>query len=138
MRRVKLVFVSMILASMLLTACNPIKEDSRATSLRNVLWAYEKTLRWGGKNEMFKAWAFQSDELQISNPPPGNLSNIRISGYTQVGAPVQLDEDLVEVTARIDYILNDRQIAKELLDRQRWHYNDDKDGWERITPVPGF
>ena len=58
-----------LLALLALAACNPIKSDRQENSLRKTLWAYEQTVRWG---ELYKIWGFQTDELQETNPPPGN------------------------------------------------------------------
>lgn len=124
-----------LLALALVSGCNPIKSDLRANDLRKALWGLENVMRWG---ELANAWSFQNDALQRSNPPPGNLDDIRVSGYEQLGQAVEVGEDRVRVVVRITYIRQRSQTVHTLLDEQIWQYDTDLGGWRRANPMPGF
>ncbi len=121
--------------SILLAGCNPIKSDRQDKSLQKTLWAYEQTMRW---DELYKAWSFQEEELLKQNPPPDDLSAIKVTGYDQIESPVVLEDGVAQVVVRIQYIRVQRQVLRELVDKQIWRYDDELNTWRRANPVPAL
>ena len=61
-----------------------------------------------------------------------------MTAYDVVRPPVMLDATTASQTARIQYVLEDRQRVRNLLDRQRWVYDPEVKAWWLDTPIPSF
>ena len=52
--------------------------------------------------------------------------------------PIALSEGVVNQTAKISYVLTDRQIERTLMDEQIWEYQAEEKIWYRINPIPEY
>jgi len=120
---------------LLLTACQvaSITERSEANKLRDTLNAYEATVRWGALEQ---AYGFLTPSLKAQVQVPGNLGNVRVTGYQLLSGPSKLTPHKVTQTVVIDYVLQDQQVVRRISDRQLWIYDEAEGGWQRANPVP--
>jgi hypothetical protein len=120
----------------LLTACqtNPYGDVPKQLALQ--VRTFEDVVRWGALEKMYLF-----EKREPGSPPvtlPDNLANVRVTGY-EVGARLtKIDEERWAQTAVIDYVMIDRQVVRQLIDRQVWESDDEGKTWYRTTPVPQF
>jgi hypothetical protein len=114
--------------------CANIKDDAKRTALQNSLDGYRQAIRWG----YFPAAAgFLSPDAQ-SELETGGFDNVRVTGY-EVIRPARIDEDDTAVQlVQIDYVLEDRQRLEQLIDRQRWRYEQQSGSWWLDSGLPRF
>jgi hypothetical protein len=125
--------VYLILLLGLLAGCQSIEVKDQQSRLEETLRTYSGTIRWGN---LADAYNFLEPKLARQSDPPGNLANIRVTRYEDVGSPV-LDGESATQVSRIRYIHNDRQVVREITDKQLWRFHKDK-GWLRGNPMPAF
>jgi len=127
---------SLLLAlSVLLTACqtNPFSEVPE--HLVAQVKTFEDVVRWGALEKMY---LFEKQEPGASpRTLPDGLDNVRVTNYEVAAQLAKLGEMRWGQTAVIDYVLTDRQVVRQLIDRQVWE-SDDGRTWYRTTPVPQF
>lgn len=126
----------LVLITAMLTACrtNPFTETPE--KLEAQVRTFEDVVRWG---ELEKIYLFvrQAEGAPPVEVQPG-LDNVRVTGY-EVGAPLQeLTPFHWGQTVVIDYVLTDRQVVRQLVDRQNWASDDEGKTWYRENPVPQF
>lgn len=116
-----------------LTACQTLDTRSDARKLEATLDSYATTARWQPLQGLY---AFLQPELQPT-APPASLANVRVTGYEITAAPREVADGQVVQTARIEYVLVDRQQVRSLLDNQLW-VRDAGGTWQRANPIPSF
>jgi hypothetical protein len=92
-------------------------------------------VRWG---ELSQIYTYLEPELAKKAERQSNLDNIRVTGYEVIKGPSAVSENEAMQTVKIQYIYNDRQVQKTLLDTQEWTYNAEKREWRRTSPIPKF
>ncbi|MEO5343227.1 MAG: hypothetical protein H7842_07800 [Gammaproteobacteria bacterium SHHR-1] len=125
-----LLFIA-LLTGLWLSGCQTLGVKDRQAQLEETLRVYSGTVRWG---ELADAYRFLSPELAQEQPPPEGLANIRVTRYEAADSPV-INGDSAQVTARIRYIQQDRQVVQTLVDKQVWRF-DPSSGWRRSNPIP--
>lgn len=118
---------------LLLSGCQGLQVKDKQARLEDTLRAYSGTVRWGN---LADAYNFLEPELARQADPPPNLANIKVTRYKRLASPV-LNQNTATVTARIRYIHQDRQIERNITDKQLWRFHDGK-GWRRANPIPSF
>lgn len=127
------VFLLILLGS-LLSGCGASMGSGEEEEILTTLRLYESINRWGDLEELY---AFLEPEL-VPETPPGNLQNIRVTGYEKKLSPTQSAPDTVTQVVIIEYINKNTQVLKKLTDRQIWHFDADKKVWRRTNPIPEF
>lgn len=124
--------IAVLLLATLLAGC-PLKdlEDPYPPNLIAVTDTYGDTVRWGDLNKLY-AFAAPDAHWKLKH-----LNNITVTGY-DASAPQQVKPWLWRVTAVIDYVQNDRQVVKRLVDQQLWVSDDQGKTWYRQNPPPQF
>lgn len=93
---------------------------------------FEDVVRWG---DLRKMYVFARPGSRISIPQ--GLDNVQVNHYevsdTREIAPWRWSQ-----TAVIDYVLVDRQVVRQLIDRQVWASDDEGKSWYRLNPPPTF
>ena len=115
--------------------CETIEDRKSANLLEKVLSSYQNTVRWGDPE---RAFVFLKPDLFAEEPIPSDLDNARVTGYEVIRPPIALSEGLVKQTARISYVLKDRQIERNLIDEQTWEYQPEEKVWYRVNPIPEY
>jgi hypothetical protein len=140
MLNVRRLFLVTTLA-LLFTGCeslSPIKafkDKDKQDSLTKTLHSYELTVRWG---DMVQMYTFLEPDLASKTTQQENLNNIRVTSYDVVKGPAGISETQVLQTVKINYIHNDRQIQKTIVDNQEWIYHVENKEWRRTNPIPKF
>jgi hypothetical protein len=115
--------------------CQTLQERQKQKSLDRTLYQYQGTVRWGYLEQLY---GFLQPELAKNAIVPNNLENIRVTGYDLLRAPTQVDEHSLTQTVVIRYVFVDRQVEKQLVDRQLWEFDPEKESWSRANPIPDF
>lgn len=139
MLNVRRVFLVMSLA-LFFAGCesSPIKafkDKDKQDTLTKTLHSYELTVRWG---DMVQMYTFLEPDLASKTTQQENLNNIRVTSYDVVKGPANISTTQVLQTVKIDYIYNDRQVQKAIVDNQEWTYYVENKEWRRTNPIPKF
>lgn len=121
---------------LLLTACrsNPLYDAPEQLVLK--VRTFEDVVRWGALQKMY-LFEKQDPDAEPVTLPEG-LDNVRVTSYEVAEQLTKLDDYRWGQTAVIDYVLTDRQVVRQLFDRQVWESGDEGKTWYRTTPVPQF
>jgi hypothetical protein len=130
--RTPLIFV---LTLLLAAGCQSIERKQSNLDLEKVLNSYHTTVRWGQPQE---SYSFLKPGVLSADDIPFGLDNIRVTGYEIIRPPTPISEGQIEQTARISYVLQDRQIQRTLTDIQKWEYNKEERLWFRLNPPPRY
>lgn len=127
--------VLLICLSLLLVGCRAARPGGTPPSLHDRLRLYEGVVRWGALDRMY---AFLKPELLEQFEIPQGLGNFRVINYERVSGPAALDENRWIQTVAIEYVLQDQQVVKSLVDQQTWEREPDTEAWYRVNPIPPF
>lgn len=126
---------SMILVSaLLLMGCQTLSERKQADALNEILRSYHAMIRWGSV-EQAKGFLEPNQAKGYVDATPGDL---RVTHYEVVQGPTMMDSNHAVQTAFIQYVFEDSQVVRELVDRQTWEYDKDSGHWFLISPLPVF
>lgn len=117
-----------------LSSCQTISERSRANELQDTLSAYESTIRWGA---LVKAQDFRDPEKPVWQPSP-MPDRLRVTHYEVIQGPSMLEEDKAVQTALIQYVFENEQVVREVMDQQIWRYNEELERWLLDSDPPDF
>ena len=137
MKRLNRLLLLVILPVLLATlgGCRTLGAKDLPEKLELQLLTFEDIVRWGDLNKMY---AFQrlpgNPEITLQT----GLDNVRVTGYELVEPINQVTPLRWRQAARIDYVLTDRQVVRQLVDLQVWESDDEGKTWFRTTPVPVF
>jgi hypothetical protein len=118
-----------------LGGCQSLQERKMQKILDHTLRQYEATVRWGYLEQTYD---FLQPELAENAIIPKNLGEIRVTGYERVRAATKVDENSATQIVAIRYVFVDRQIEKELIDRQMWEWDEETEKWSRSNSIPDF
>ncbi len=129
MLRWKLHFIFILGISLVFTSgCQSMSERRRDESLPSTLMLYGKVLRWQGPHEQ---------GAMLANPEQApKYRGITVTSYTVISNPVKTHENAAHQTAAIEYVYNDRQVIKRVIDQQIWEYDTEEKMWLRANPPP--
>lgn len=119
-----------------LTGCGSVEKDKMAVSLQNATNGYQSALRWGYYEN---AYGYVDPEKRQDKDLPANLASIRLTGYDVVQPPVmKQDADSAAQIVNIEYLFEDKQVVKQLTDRQVWRYDEAAKTWWLVSGLPEF
>lgn len=125
----------MVLLLLSLSGCQSLQSRQSDIELEKVLSSYQNTVRWGSPES---AYVFLQPERFSSERLPTGLDNIKVTSYEVIRPPTPVSEGRVIQTARISYVLKDRQIEQTLVDEQVWEYQPEGKIWYRANPIPTY
>jgi hypothetical protein len=131
-------FLLSLCLPLLLPGCRTLdamRGDDMDPRLYERLRHYEGVVRWGDLTQMY---GFLKPELAERVSVPEGLGNIRVMGYDAISPPSQVNEDRWSQTIAIQYVLQDQQVVKSLVDLQTWEREPDGEVWYRTSPIPEF
>ena len=97
------------------------------------LIGFEKALRWGNIDGVV---GFLSADKPIDVALLKRYEQVNIGGYNTLSKTLNSDGDVATVVVAIDYVVRDSMRVYKVVDRQQWKYDDDRDRWYLITPLP--
>jgi len=118
----------------LLMGCQSLSERKQADALQEMLRNYEAVIRWGSLDQ---ARNFQQPERQ-SDTVAEVPRDLRVTHYEVVQGPSMLGPDRAVQTALVQYVFEDSQVVRDLVDRQTWEYDPESQSWHLISPLPEF
>jgi hypothetical protein len=121
--------------ALFMAGCARYEQASVEQRLDRTIKRYEQTLRWGDPVEL---WTMLKPELRSDHPPPASLSTIRATSVEALSATIFFDEHHASHQIRIEYVLTDRQVVKNMIDEQLWEYDTEIESWFRANPIPDF
>ncbi|HEC15049.1 MAG TPA: hypothetical protein ENI99_00520 [Sedimenticola sp.] len=125
----------LLLLMIMLSGCETLAQREKSKALTSTLKSYATTLRW---SYLRRAYGFmRPEELRKTKIPP-ELENIKITGYEVMEKAAPAGEDSVIQVVRIDYVEQDRQQQKSLMDRQLWEFDKEAGRWYLISGIPEF
>jgi hypothetical protein len=128
----KLILLFLVVA---VGGCQTLEERQKQKTFDRTLYQYQGTVRWGYLEQLY---GFLQPELAENAIIPDNLSNVRVTGYDLIHAPTQVDEHSITQTVIIRFVFVDRQVERQLTDKQLWEYDPEAESWSRANPIPEF
>jgi hypothetical protein len=119
---------------MLLTGCQTLSERRQSEALNEVLRSYHAMIRWGS---VAQARAFQNSK-QTQGETAAVPKDLRVTQYEVVQGPAMVGPNKAVQTAIIQYVFEESQVVRELMDQQTWEYDADSERWFLVSPMPVF
>lgn len=124
-----------ILAALLLSGCGAVEKDKRAIGLQAATNGYQSALRWGYYET---AYGFVHPDLRKGKPLDAVFDRLRLTGY-DIAQPLTMpDKDSATQTVVIEYLYEDRQVVRQLSDRQLWRWDEKLGSWWLHSGLPKF
>ncbi|WP_089729886.1 hypothetical protein [Candidatus Thiosymbion oneisti] len=109
------------------------EKDDLAKALEATLATYGEAMRWGYFQTVY-GYVHPDRRRKI----PQHIDNLRIIGYEVLEPPRMHDEESAEQLVRIEYVHEDVQRLRAVLDRQLWRYDKASGGWWLESGIPSF
>ena len=116
------------------SSCGRVKEDKMAAGLYNATKGYRESIRWGYFDA---AVGFLYPDTR-ADLDAKLLENVRVTGYEVIQPAVITPQETAVQLVRIEYVLEDQQRLKSLMDRQDWRWDADSAGWWLHSGMPKF
>ena len=131
----KLKFIACILV-FLLFGCAGIETGKKMTLFDDTARAYLRTLRWG---DYESAYAFKKlPGTDDKMPDFKDLSEVRISGYNVKQTILSEDKSTILRIVDFQYYRLSNVTVKNLIDRQKWEYDEEANRWYLTSDMPDF
>jgi hypothetical protein len=113
-----------------LGGCQSMSERKRDESLHATLALYAKVLRWQGIEEQ---------GAMLANPSLApRINDVKVTSYEVASPVVMRSENSATQTAVIEYLYQDSQIIKRIVDHQLWEYDSESQRWLRANAPPAM
>lgn len=130
-----MVLLALISSTLLFCGCASVEKDKRAIALDAATSGYRSALRWGYYETAF---GYLHPDLRKDKPMPESLTDLRLTGYDVVQPPLVQEDDTATQIVNIDYLYEDRQVVKQLTDRQTWKWDPTLKSWWLKSGLPDF
>lgn len=117
-----------------LAGCATMEKDKQATALLATTNGYREALRWGYWQAAVEFLHPDTHAELDLNP----LENVRVTGIEVLRPATITPEAQALRLVRIDYVLEDEQRVKQLMDRQDWRWDQDRKVWLLHSGLPAF
>ncbi len=119
----------------LFSGCAQIERDKKSMSLEAAVNAYGSAMRWG-YFETASGYLHADAHAQV--PRPDWTTNLRILSYEVVQPAVLGSDEVANQVVKIDYLYEDEQRVRSLVDRQIWRYDAGSGTWWLYSGLPPF
>jgi hypothetical protein len=122
--------------TLLASGCGEMSPHSRADTLNVTLAAYANALRWGDFEQALKY--VDADYLKahpLHELDTERYRQVRVVSYTERPV-VPVGKDEVEQIVDIGLLNNNTQTERNIVDRQRWHYDEKTKHWHNVSGLP--
>jgi len=117
---------------LLLAGCG-YSEQKKENALESTLSQYRTAMRWGHWQTLVGMRAPKAAAM-----PELDLDNIRVTGYEIVQPPLPVDDTRVLQVVEVEYVLQDSQRLRKLVDEQEWRHDPEANKWLLHSPFPDF
>lgn len=125
----------LLLGALLISGCATVEKDKRALALQAATNGYQSAIRWGYYETAF---GYLHPDLRKGQSVPEGLKDLRLTGYDVVQPPTMQDENTATQVVNIEYLYEDRQVVKQIADRQTWTWDDTLNSWWLKSGLPAF
>lgn len=121
-----------------LSGCGTVKKDSQVNALQGATNAYDKTMRWGHLGYFENAMGYLHPDTNKSEEAKKIKEGLRITGFDDVSPPAIVGEGKATQVVMWEYLYDDRQVVKKVLDRQSWEWDPELKTWWLTSGLPAF
>lgn len=127
--------VALLLSGLLFGGCAITEKETRDLSLVAATSAYQSALRWG---YFETAFGYIDPELRRGKGLPAGYGDLRLTSYEIVQPLLPAGKGEATQIVAYDYFHEDRQVVKQLIDRQVWRYDPKFKTWWLVSGLPKF
>ena len=128
-------WIAFVLAFLIL-GCAGIKTGERMTLFDDTARAYLRAIRWGDYQSADAFKKMQGPDTEITDFE--NLRQIRVTAYTVLKTILSEDKSTIVRVVNFQYYRITDAMVKNLIDRQRWEYDEDTNRWFLTSGLPDF
>ncbi|WP_295452538.1 hypothetical protein [uncultured Thiodictyon sp.] len=128
-------YVVLLLTGLLLGGCSTVDKETPDLSLQAATSAYQSALRWG---YFETAFGYLDPALRRGKGLPAGYGDLRLTSYEVVQPPMRTGIGEGTQIVAYDYLHEDRQVVKQLIDRQVWRYDPKIRNWWLVSGLPKF
>jgi hypothetical protein len=120
----------------LVFGCAGIQAGKKVTLFDDTARAYLRAIRWG---DYEIAYAFKNPQ-NIDNKPPDfeDLHQIRVTAYNVKQTILSEDKSTILRVVDFQYYRISNVTVKNLVDLQKWEYNEEANRWYLTSEFPNF
>jgi hypothetical protein len=131
----KLRCIAIILA-FLIFGCAGIQTGKKMTLFDDTARAYLRAIRWG---DYETAYAFKNlQDTDDKMPDFENLRQIRVTAFNVKQTILSEDKSTIVRIVDFQYYRISNVTVKNLIDRQRWEYDQEANRWYLTSDLPDF
>lgn len=128
-------WIAFVLAFLIL-GCAGIKTGERMTLFDDTARAYLRAIRWGDYQSADAFKKMQGPDTEITDFE--NLRQIRVTAYTVLKTILSEDKSTIVRVVNFQYYRITDAMVKNLIDRQRWEYDEENNRWFLTSGLPDF
>ena len=128
-------WIAFVLAFLIL-GCAGIKTGERMTLFDDTARAYLRAIRWGDYQSADAFKKMQGPDTEITDFE--NLRQIRVTAYTVLKTILSEDKSTIVRVVNFQYYRITDAMVKNLIDRQRWEYDEEANRWFLMSGLPDF
>ena len=128
-------WIAFVLAFLIL-GCASIKTGERMTLFDDTARAYLRAIRWGDYQSADAFKKMQGPDSEITDFE--NLRQIRVTAYTVLKTILSEDKSTIVRVVNFQYYRITDAMVKNLIDRQRWEYDEEANRWFLMSGLPDF
>jgi hypothetical protein len=131
----KLKWIAVILL-FLISGCAGLQTGKRMTLFDDTARAYLRAIRWG---DYETAYAFKNPpDLDNKIPDFKDLRQVRVTAYNVKQTILSEDKSTILRIVELQYYRISNVTVKNLIDRQKWEYNEEANRWYLTSEFPDF
>jgi len=121
---------------LLIVGCAGIETRKQMSLFDETTRAYGRAIRWGQYEEAF---AFKRLTDKDDNSPDfAEYRQVRVTSYKIKKTRIAEDFSKVLQIVDIQYYRMSNVTVKNLIDRQKWEYDEEEDRWYLLSELPNF
>lgn len=117
------------------SGCGTVKKDKQVNALQSATSGYGKALRWG---YFENALGYLHPDQRKPGEEPKIIEGLRLTGYDVVSPPAIIGEGKATQVVQWEYLYEDRQVVKDVIDRQTWSWDPELKSWWLTSGMPDF
>jgi hypothetical protein len=125
--------VLLLLAVLSLSGCMSLEERKKDAALDTTLSHYRTAMRWGHWDTLFSY-----RDASAPQAPDIKTENIRVTAYEIRQPPVPISDEQVSQVVEIQYVVEDQQRLRKVLDKQDWRHDKENNQWRLHSAFPDF
>jgi hypothetical protein len=125
-----------IILAFLIFGCAGIQTGKKMTLFDDTARAYLRAIRWG---DYETAYAFKNlQDTDDKMPDFENLRQIRVTAFNVKQTILSEDKSTIVRIVDFQYYRISNVTVKNLIDRQRWEYDQEANRWYLTSDLPDF